>query len=115
MIKLVGSIIREFRMRTGVSQEAFALAAGVDRTYIGKLERRIVNPTVARIERVLAVMGWSWAEFGAALDNVPVTISYGIKVTRPVVPAGDEWPKRTPWSVRYAISRSRMRRSRATS
>jgi transcriptional regulator with XRE-family HTH domain len=112
MIKLVAAILRDFRARTGVSQEAFALAAGVDRTYIAKLERRILNPTIARVERVLAVMGWSWVEFGAALDDVPVTVSYGIKVTRPVLPAGGEWPKRTPWSVRYAISRSRARKSR---
>jgi transcriptional regulator with XRE-family HTH domain len=79
MIELVAAIVRDFRKRVGWSQEAFALAAGVDRTYIAKLERRIVNPTLARIERVLAVMGRSWVEFGAALDDVPIAIGYGIE------------------------------------
>jgi transcriptional regulator with XRE-family HTH domain len=36
----------------GVSQEAFAVDAGIDRTYVSRLERGLENPTVAVLERI---------------------------------------------------------------
>ena len=36
----------------GVSQEVFAVDAGIDRTYVSRLERGLENPTVAVLERI---------------------------------------------------------------
>lgn len=36
----------------GVSQEAFAVDAEIDRTYISRLERGLENPTVLVLERL---------------------------------------------------------------
>ena len=39
--------IRRLRVERQVSQEAFAVDAGIDRTYVSRLERGMENPTVA--------------------------------------------------------------------
>ncbi|WP_331536694.1 helix-turn-helix domain-containing protein [Acidocella sp.] len=44
--------IRRLRVMRGVSQEAFAVDAGIDRTYVSRLERGLENPTVAVLERI---------------------------------------------------------------
>jgi transcriptional regulator with XRE-family HTH domain len=38
--------IRDKRLAIGLSQEALALAAGVDRTYVSQLERGVANPSL---------------------------------------------------------------------
>lgn len=41
-----GDALREFRSAAGLSQEALAERAGLDRTYVGGLERGQRNPTL---------------------------------------------------------------------
>ena len=41
-----GLVLRELRQRAGLSQEALADAADVDRTYISLLERGLRQPTL---------------------------------------------------------------------
>jgi transcriptional regulator with XRE-family HTH domain len=41
-----GEQLKEFRKQKGISQEDFALAAGLDRTYISGLECGKRNPTL---------------------------------------------------------------------
>ena len=43
---LVGRNLRRHRLAAGLSQEALADAAGLDRTYVSGLERGVRNPTV---------------------------------------------------------------------
>lgn len=40
-----------------MSQEALALDAGVDRTYVSRLERELENPTVIVLERLATTLG----------------------------------------------------------
>jgi len=49
--------IRRLRVARGVSQEKFAVDAGVDRTYMSRIERRLENPTVTVLERIAAALG----------------------------------------------------------
>ena len=49
--------IRRLRVERGVSQEAFAVDAGVDRTYMSRIERRLENPTVTVLEKIAAALG----------------------------------------------------------
>ena len=44
--------LRRLRVRLGLSQEALAVDAGIDRTYVSRLERGLENPTVGVLERL---------------------------------------------------------------
>lgn len=46
--------LRRLRVAKGLSQEALGADAGVDRAYIGKLERGSENPTVGLLDRLAA-------------------------------------------------------------
>jgi transcriptional regulator with XRE-family HTH domain len=65
---IVAKILKIHRARLKISQERLALLADVDRTYVGKVERAILNPTLYRINRLLHAAGISWQDFGATLD-----------------------------------------------
>ena len=60
---LVARNLRKLRVARGISQEALALEAGVDRTYVGRLERGLENPTVAVLERLANRLGITIGEF----------------------------------------------------
>jgi transcriptional regulator with XRE-family HTH domain len=49
---LVARNIRRLRVMRFVSQEALAMDAGIDRTYVSRLERGLENPTVAVLEQI---------------------------------------------------------------
>jgi transcriptional regulator with XRE-family HTH domain len=60
----VGTRLRELRKRAGIpSQERLAHLVGVDRTFIGRLERGRTGVTVESLGTILAVIGVSLAEF----------------------------------------------------
>ncbi|MFZ5675704.1 MAG: helix-turn-helix domain-containing protein [Pseudomonadota bacterium] len=48
--------LRKYRKQKGLSQEALANDAGIDRTYISSLERSVYSATVDMIERLAAVL-----------------------------------------------------------
>ena len=49
--------VRRLRVERGLAQEALAADAGVDRTWIGELERGTGNPTVTVLQRVADGLG----------------------------------------------------------
>jgi transcriptional regulator with XRE-family HTH domain len=49
---IVAQNIRRLRQERGLTQEALAVDAGIDRTYVSRLERKLENPTVAGLERL---------------------------------------------------------------
>ena len=49
---MLGQVIRTAREVQGLAQDAFALRAGVDRSYYGKLERGERQPTVGLLLRI---------------------------------------------------------------
>lgn len=53
---LVGRNIRRIRVSLRISQERLAYDAGVDRSYLGGMERGEQNPTVDVLERVAATL-----------------------------------------------------------
>ena len=58
-----GARIRAIRQQKGLSQEALALACGLDRTYIGGVERGERNISLVNIYRIAAALGISPREF----------------------------------------------------
>lgn len=55
--------LRRLRVALGLSQEALAVDAEVDRTYVSRLERGIENPTVLVLERLAKALDANIAEF----------------------------------------------------
>lgn len=60
---LVARNLRRLRVRRGLSQEALAVDAGIDRTYVSRLERGLENPTVAVLERLANAVDAEISEF----------------------------------------------------
>ncbi len=49
--------IKALRSEMGLSQEALALSANVDRSYVSQLERGIGNPTLTILKRISDALG----------------------------------------------------------
>lgn len=49
---LVATNLRRLRVERGISQERLAFDAGLDRSYVGGVERRQENPTVDVLDRL---------------------------------------------------------------
>ncbi|MCA9210293.1 MAG: helix-turn-helix transcriptional regulator [Planctomycetales bacterium] len=54
-----GSRVRELRLEAGLTQEALAHACGLDRTYIGGIERGERNVALRNIEVIAKALGVS--------------------------------------------------------
>ena len=50
--RAVGFVVRELREQAGHSQERLSGECGFDRTYISRVERGIINPTVSRLWQI---------------------------------------------------------------
>jgi transcriptional regulator with XRE-family HTH domain len=77
--------LRRLRVRLELSQEALAVDAGIDRTYVSRLERGLENPTVAVLERLSVALGAHIVEFFAqpgAGEPLPQPLRRGRK-TKP--------------------------------
>jgi transcriptional regulator with XRE-family HTH domain len=61
--ELVAWNLRRLRVARGLSQEALAVDAGIDRTYVSRLERGLENPTVGVLECVALALGAEIPEF----------------------------------------------------
>jgi len=62
---LVAWNLRRIRTEQGISQERPAFDAGVDRSYVGGLERREENPTVDVLDRLARTLKVHLSEFFA--------------------------------------------------
>lgn len=57
-----GPAVREARMAAGLTQEELADRAGLDRSYMGGVERGERNPTLSVIEKIAEGLGVTLAE-----------------------------------------------------
>lgn len=60
---LVAWNLRRLRVRRGLSQENLAVDAGIDRTYVSRLERSLENPTVGVLEQLADALNSGIVEF----------------------------------------------------
>lgn len=58
-LRKLGDAIRAARKEVGLSQEALADAAGLDRSHMGKIERGERNVSVLNVARVAQALGVS--------------------------------------------------------
>ncbi len=61
--QLVARNIRRLRVIRGLSQESLAVDAGIDRTYVSRLERELENPTIGVLEKLADALETDIAEF----------------------------------------------------
>ena len=55
--KRVAWNLRKLRVARGLSQEALAADAEVDRSYVGRLERAAENPTIDLLDKLAVALG----------------------------------------------------------
>ena len=60
--ELFGARLRQVRQERGLSQEALALSCGLDRTYIGGVERGERNISLVNIYKIARALGISVRE-----------------------------------------------------
>lgn len=58
----IGEAVRARRIAAGLSQEALADSAKIDRSHMGKIERGERNVTLLLVERIATALGTSIAE-----------------------------------------------------
>jgi transcriptional regulator with XRE-family HTH domain len=62
----VGSTIRQMRVSKGISQEALALMAEVDRSYLGRVERGDNNVAILTLVKIAAALETTVADLVVA-------------------------------------------------
>ena len=65
----VGLLIREYRLRKGMSQEVLSGLAGLDRTHYSKIERGLRSPTIDTLFRIAHAMDVPPHEIIKALED----------------------------------------------
>ncbi|MEW5993450.1 MAG: helix-turn-helix transcriptional regulator [Candidatus Zixiibacteriota bacterium] len=79
---LVARNLRRLRVLRGISQEALAVDAEIDRTYVSRLERGLENPTIAVLARMASALDAEIVEFfvvPADGEPLPQTLRKGRK------------------------------------
>lgn len=63
--ELVAWNVRRLRVERHIAQEALAVDAEIDRTYVSRMERGMENPTVGVLERISKALNVPITEFFA--------------------------------------------------
>ena len=67
-MKILGQRIREVRKSNGVSQEDLAFEAGLDRSYMGGVERGDRNPSFLKLCAIAKALG---CDVGSLTKDLP--------------------------------------------
>ena len=67
--EIIARNLRRVRVAKDVSQERLAFDAGVDRSYLGGMERGEENPTIDILDKLAATLGIDLGELLAPLSN----------------------------------------------
>lgn len=67
---VVARNVRRLRVLRGLSQEALAVDAEIDRTYVSRIERGLENPSVGIVEQIAKALKTDIREL---FDPVPVS------------------------------------------
>lgn len=68
-LRKMGKLIRETRKTEGLSQEQLALMAGVDRSYLGGIERGERNVSFLTLVKIAACLHCDVARFTKGIPN----------------------------------------------
>jgi transcriptional regulator with XRE-family HTH domain len=65
----IGWNLRKIRVQRGFSQERLALDAGIDRSYVGRIERGMENVTIGALEALADALAIEVSELFAKIDD----------------------------------------------
>ena len=65
-----GARVREARKAKGISQERLAHLAGIDRSYMGRIERGELNLTLGKVYRIAQALGCEVRDLLPLADEV---------------------------------------------
>lgn len=68
-IELVAHNLRRLRVKAGLSQEILAVDAGIDRTYVSRIERGLENCSIGILDKLAAALGCEVVEFFQRSDG----------------------------------------------
>ncbi len=57
LTKRFGLVLREARLKAGLTQEQLAHRSGVHPTYVSQVERGLLSPTLTKLEAMAAALG----------------------------------------------------------
>lgn len=84
---LVAWNVRRVRLHRGISQEQLARDTGIDRSYVGGLERQSKNPTIELLDRIAESLGVHLSELFVQPPKgatKPWTLTKGHKPAPPI-------------------------------
>ena len=58
----IGRVIRKRRLNLGFSQEAIAAIAGLNRTYVGEIERGVVNVSAVKLHQIAEALDINFSD-----------------------------------------------------
>lgn len=64
-----GLVLRTLRLERGLSQEALALEAGIQRNYVSLIERGINRPTITIIFKLATALGMKPSQVVELVEN----------------------------------------------
>lgn len=79
--QILGWNLRSLRVAKGMSQERLGLEAGIDRSYVGRVERGSENVTLTRLDSFASVLGVTVAQLLTEPKN-PADKPVGLKAGR---------------------------------
>lgn len=68
-----GLAVRQTRVKHGLSQEEAALASGIDRAYLGHIERASKSPTLKTIWKITDALDTPLSELAALAEKLAQT------------------------------------------
>ena len=80
--RLLAWNLRKIRIGRGISQEVLAVDAGIDRTYVSRIERSLENPSVDVVERFALALSVEITDFfrrPAKGEKLPPVLKKGPK------------------------------------
>ncbi len=67
--RLIGEVIREYRVKKGISQEVLSGLAGLDRTHYSKIERGQREPTIETLFKIAGALDIPPHEIIQTIEN----------------------------------------------
>jgi transcriptional regulator with XRE-family HTH domain len=94
MLRTIGLTIRALRRERGLSQEALAELAQIDRSYMSSVERGLRNVSVLNVARIAAALDVPVRDLLGPREVVRPAASAAASPRRPQTPAADWKPGR---------------------
>src|SRR5262249_232626 len=69
LLQLLGTTMRHYRQQQGLTHKALAVKTGLDKSYIGEIERGERNLSVLNVVRIAEALGLSVSQLLAPLDS----------------------------------------------